>query len=147
MRVLIAKNIDDINTCYKLRKIVFVDEQKVPIEEEIDKYDESAVHFLLFRENVPIGAGRIYQEDDIETAIVGRICILKDYRNTGAGWFLMNEIIDYCKKQDFSKIVLGAQEYALEFYQKLGFEACSQRYMDTNIPHFKMHLELKNCVK
>lgn len=145
--IKIVNNIDDINICYQLRETVFVKEQNVPIEEEIDKYDENAVHFLIYSELVPIGAGRIYNEDDINTAIVGRVCILKEYRNKSAGLFLMKEIIDYCKKQKFSQIVLGAQEYALEFYKKLGFEICGQRYMDANIPHFKMHLELKSCVK
>ena len=51
---------------------------------------------------------------------------------------LMTEIINFCKKRGFHKIVLGAQEHALNFYKKLGFEIISERYMDANIPHFKM---------
>ncbi len=139
MKVKIAKNIDDINICYKLREIVFIKEQNVPIDRERDEQDKIAVHFLLYDETTPIGTGRIVI--DVDTVTLGRICILKEYRSKGAGLFLMKEIIDYCKKQNFRKIILGAQEHALDFYKKLGFEVCSEKYMDANISHYKMNLE------
>lgn len=147
MKTKIAKAKEEINTCYKLRTIVFVEEQKVPMEEELDSYDDIAVHFLLFSDdNIPIGVGRMYEEKG--KAIIGRLCILKKYRGIGAGYFLMQDIIKYCKEQGFDKAVLGAQEYAIDFYKKLGFEIISGRYMDANIPHFKMQLDLSiNYVK
>jgi predicted GNAT family N-acyltransferase len=139
MEVKIAQNVEDINTCYKLREIIFIQEQNVPIEEEIDDNDRIAIHFLLFNE-IPVGVGRIVVNGDV--AIVGRIGIIKDYRNKGAGAFLMKEIIAYCKKQNLKKIILGAQEQALNFYKKLGFKVCSEKYIDANIPHFKCSFRL-----
>lgn len=141
MKTKIATTKEEINTCYKLRTIVFVEEQKVPMEEELDSYDDIAVHFLLFSDsNLPIGVGRMYAENG--KAVIGRLCILKKYRGIGAGNFLMQDIIKYCREQGFHKAVLGAQEYAIDFYKKLGFEIISGRYMDANIPHFKMQLDL-----
>lgn len=140
MEVKIATDINDINICYKLREIVFIQEQNVPADRDKDEDDKIAIHFLLFEKGIPIGTGRVIEKG--YTAKVERLCILKEYRKKGAGQFLMKEILNYCKKQNFQKIVLGAQEHALNFYKKLDFEICSGKYMDANIPHFKMQLEI-----
>lgn len=141
MRVKIAENTDEIDICYKLREIIFIHEQNVPVDREKDDDDKIAIHFLLFNGVNPIGVGRVVGDSNI--ALIGRLGILKEYRKKGAGAFLMQEIINYCKKQNFQKIILGAQEHAIDFYKKLGFEICSGKYMDANIPHFKMHLLFK----
>lgn len=140
MEVKFAISEDDINTCFKLREIVFIEEQNVPVDREQDEDDKIAVHFLLLENNIPIGTGRVVKND--EYAKIERVCILKEYRKKGAGKFLMEEIMNYCKKQNCRKISLGAQEHALNFYKKLGFKIFSGKYMDANIPHFKMQLEI-----
>ena len=139
LEVKIAKSNEDIDTCHKLRKIVFIKEQNVSPEEECDEQDKISKHFILLENNTPIGTGRIYKDNS--TAVIGRICILKEHRGKNAGLFLMKNLIDYCKNQNFKEILLGAQEYALGFYEKSGFQVCSERYMDANIPHFKMKME------
>ncbi len=139
MKVKIA-DINDINICYKLREIIFIKGQNVPPERERDAYDKVATHFLLIENDTPIGVGRVIITQQPKTATIERIGILKEYRGTGAGFFLMKEIIDYCKKQKLPKIILGAQEHAIAFYEKLGFEICGEKYIDANIPHYKMQL-------
>lgn len=139
-QIKIADNPDDIKICYKLRDTVFTKEQGVPEELDFDGLDEISTHFLLFDNNIPIGNARISPNNN--EAVIGRFCILKDHRKNNAGRFLMEEVINYCKKQKFEKIVLGAQEQAIGFYSKLGFEVYGERYMDANIPHFKMQLLL-----
>ena len=136
MEIKIATTIEYLDICYKLRDIVFVQEQNVPIEEEKDELDKTAVHFLLFKGGAPIGVGRLVSKGN--TAKIGRFCILKEHRKKGAGLFFMKEIMDYCKKQKFKKISISAQEHALGFYEKLGFKICSGKYIDANIPHFDM---------
>lgn len=140
MEVKIAVNALDIDICYNLREIIFVQGQNVPVELEKDELDTVATHFLLFKDSTPIGVGRIIDEAGV--AVIGRIGILKEYRRQGAGLFLMKEIINYCKAKKFPKIVLGAQQHAIGFYEKLGFEICSERYMDANIPHYKMKINI-----
>lgn len=141
MKFKIAKTLDDIKICHKLREIIFIKEQNVPLSVEKDSKDDSAIHFLLFDDkDTPIGVGRVVAENDI--AIVGRVAIVEKFRGKGAGLFLMQNIIEYCKNKDFKKIILSAQEHALDFYIKLNFEIISERYISTsNIPHFKMQLE------
>jgi predicted GNAT family N-acyltransferase len=140
VEVKIAKNTAEINLCYQLRDTIFIQGQNVPAGRERDKYDNLAIHFLLFLSQIPIGVGRVVSKGD--TAILGRLGILYEYRRAGAGLFLMNNIIDYCIEKDFRKIKLGAQEHAINFYKKLNFEICSKKYMDSNIPHFTMQLIL-----
>lgn len=140
MKFKIAKTTEDIDTCYKLRETIFIQGQDVPADRERDIEDYSAEHFLLFNEdNIPIGVGRVV--DDNGVAIIGRVGIIEEFRKQGSGFFLMQNIVDYCKKQGFKKVVLGAQEHAINFYKKLNFEIISERYTDANIPHFKMQLE------
>lgn len=141
MYVKIANETKDINICYKLREIIFIKGQNVSKELERDNYDDIATHFMLLdNENVPIGVARVLKNSNY--AIVGRVGILEEYRKNGAGLFLMQSVIDYCKHNNFPKIVLGSQEHAIDFYKKLGFEVIGERYMDAKIPHFKMHLNI-----
>lgn len=140
MRVKIAKNEKEINLCYRLREIVFIQEQNVPVDRERDEYDAIAVHFLLMLNGEPIGVARIVKQDGV--AEIGRVGIKKEHRAKGAGLFLIKEIIKYCQSNSLRKIILGAQEHAIDFYKKLGFEICSGCYLDANIVHFKMCLEL-----
>lgn len=141
MRFKIVKNEEDLDLCYKLRELIFIQEQNVPIEMEKDKDDGLATHFLLFDVKKPIGVGRVVAKSNI--AVVGRLGVLKEYRGKGAGFRLMQEIIGYCRAEGYIKIILGAQEHALDFYKKIGFEVCSDRYMDANIPHYKMQFSLQ----
>jgi len=138
MEVKIAKSSEEIDICYKLRETIFIKEQNVPVNRERDNDDNFAIHFLLFSGRTPVGVGRVVADKDV--AIIGRLGILDEYRGKGAGFFLMGHIINYCKKNKFQKIILGAQEHALGFYKKLNFEVYSEKYMDANIPHFKMQL-------
>lgn len=142
MKFKIAKTAEDINTCYKLREIIFIKEQDVPADRERDIEDDTAEHFLLLIEdNIPIGVGRVVDDNGI--AVIGRVGILKEFRKQGSGFFLMQNIIDYCKNHGFKKLFLSAQEHALDFYKKLNFEIISERYISaSNIPHFKMQLEI-----
>lgn len=142
MKIKIAKTIEDIKICHELREIIFIKEQNVPISVEKDSKDNIAIHFLLFNdEDIPIGVGRVVADND--KAIIGRVAILKEYRGNGAGFFLMQNIINYSRNHGFKKIVLSAQEHALDFYKKLNFEIISDRYISaSNIPHFKMQLEI-----
>ena len=143
LRVQIVREESDLQACYNLRFEVFVEEQKVPFDLEKDEEDSNASHFLLSFKDDPVGVGRVVfgQSKEGRIAEVGRIAILKNFRSRGFGKELMREIVSYCKKSGAEEIVLGAQEHALGFYEKLGFEVVGDRYIDANIPHFKMVFE------
>lgn len=83
LTVKIVENEKELNDAYTVRKVVFVREQNVPIEEEIDQYEDEATHFVLYEEGAPIGAGRFRIVEGYGK--VERICVLKDARKSGAG--------------------------------------------------------------
>lgn len=143
MKIEVAKNIEQLQDALFVRRIVFINEQQVPEEEEIDQYDkvDRATHFVMYNDDdQPIGAGRFRKVDNLGK--IERICILPEYRKIGAGKELMETIIQYGKDTNVSTLVLGAQTHALNFYEKLGFVVTSDVFMDAGIPHKTMELVL-----
>lgn len=77
-------------------------------------------------------------------AKIERVAILEAYQNQGLGHVLMNFIIeDIQHGHQVNKAKLGAQTYAIPFYEKLGFVICSNEYLDAGIPHKDMQLQFK----
>jgi predicted GNAT family N-acyltransferase len=132
----------DVETCQAIRYQVFVEGQKVPIEEEMDGLDFESCQYLLFLDKVPAGTARVRYIDDF--AKIERVAILEAYQKQGLGYVLMHFIIDdITKNHQANKAKLGAQTHALSFYEKLGFVVCSDEYLDAGIPHKDMQLKLK----
>lgn len=123
----------------RIRIEVFVEEQNVPLAEEFDAQDQTARHFGVFKDAQMAGTARLVVDDKIAT--IGRIAILKEYRKQGLGTLLIQKIIAEAKKQDIKEIVIGAQLQALDFYNKLGFQAEGPVFMDGGIPHRTMRLK------
>lgn len=131
----------DRETCFALRHQVFVLEQGVPLEEEIDALDDSATHLLARQNGVPIGAARIVFQDAL--AKIGRVCVLKSARGTGLGAALINEAIAIARaRPGVTEAKLGAQLQAIGFYEKLGFATRGPIYDDAGIDHRDMVLDL-----
>ncbi|PLR97581.1 GNAT family N-acetyltransferase [Bacillus sp. T33-2] len=141
MEVKVVSSEKELNDAYLVRKTVFVEEQNVPEEEEIDQHEAEAVHFVLYDGSSPGGAGRFRVIDGIGK--VERICVLKGQRNTGAGKALMNRIEDYAKANGITSLKLNAQTQAIPFYAKLGYETVSEEFLDAGIPHKTMKKSLK----
>ncbi|MBT8153218.1 GNAT family N-acetyltransferase [Epibacterium ulvae] len=132
----------DPSPCLALRMEVFVHEQGVPVEDELDTLDDHAVHILARDGSTPIGTARVVIQGD--TAKIGRVCIVKSARGTGLGKELMQFALDLVTgKSDVKRAKLGAQTYAIGFYEGLGFAPFGPIYDDGGIPHRDMVKELK----
>lgn len=132
----------DLAMCQAIRYEVFVQGQKVPIEEEIDGLDCDSEQYLLFLNEKPVGTARVRYMDDF--AKIERVAILEAYQKQGLGYVLMHFIIeDITKNPEVNKAKLGSQTHAISFYEKLGFVICSEEYLDAGIPHKDMQLILK----
>lgn len=136
MEVIIVKNEQELADAFEVRRTVFVHEQNVPEEEEIDQFEKDAVHFVLYDKGKAAGAGRFRSLDGIGK--VERICVLKEHRSTGAGVAIMNKIEEYAASQGISALKLNAQTQAIPFYNKLGYEIVSEEFLDAGIPHKTM---------
>lgn len=141
IEVKIARSDIERDDAFYVRTKVFVEEQGVPISLEIDEFDKSAKHFIVYDDERPIGAGRI-RETDAGIAKVERICILQEYRGQHLGVLIMNAIEKNAISDGMTKIKLNAQSYAIPFYEKLGYMVNSPEFMDADIPHRAMVKEI-----
>ncbi|TWD93714.1 putative GNAT family N-acyltransferase [Neobacillus bataviensis] len=137
MKIKVVENQKELEDAFSIRKIVFVKEQNVPIEEEIDQYEDEATHFVMYGDTAnPLAAGRFRVVDGYGK--VERICVLKEARKTGAGRLMMNAIETFARKQGLHKLKLNAQTHAIPFYAGLGYEVVSDEFLDAGIPHKTM---------
>ena len=139
--IKIIKPGEDISEAMKIRIPVFVEEQKIPKENELDKNDKISYHAVLYDNHIPVACGRLYYTDGI--AHIGRVAVLKEYRRKGYATAVCKKLIDVAVSLKESEIIeLGAQKYVVELYEKLGFEIVGDEYLDENIPHFKMVMKI-----
>ncbi len=133
--------VDDYAPCVALRRAVFIDEQGISEADEIDDLDHQAIHLLATIDGRPVGTARLLIKGDLGK--VGRICVLSDQRGTGLGKALVIAGLDHLRTiPAVTRAELGAQDHAIGFYEKLGFEAFGPFYDDAGIPHRNMRLAL-----
>lgn len=125
-----------------IRERVFIQEQQVPVADEWDDKDETAIHFLVHNaQDEPIACARLLLENQ-SLLHIGRVAVFKEYRHQGVGRQLMLELIAYCKKHYAgSPIYLHAQTQRQAFYEHLRFTARGAVFMDAGIPHIEMWLD------
>jgi predicted GNAT family N-acyltransferase len=123
-----------------VRTIVFVEEQKVPLEMECDEWDSVSTHWLATDgEGKPIGTARLLPKGRI-----GRVAVLKELRRSGVGHLLMSAILDEASKRGLLELQLHAQLHSIPFYEKSGFTPVGDRFEEAGITHVEMYLILEN---
>jgi len=131
----------ELYECFKIRTIVFVEEQKVPAVEEIDEFEDESVHYVLVVDEKIVGTARTRIIENYGK--IQRVAILKEYRGKGFGKLLMEKIIEDLKQNKVLKYIkLGGQCSAQNFYEKLGFEAYGDIFDDAGIPHVHMKMKI-----
>ena len=137
-RIEIANWAGDEAELYGVRERVFVLEQKVPIEEEVDEFDPVSLH-VLARDDAgkPIGTGRLTPQRKI-----GRMAVLAEWRGRGVGDALLRTLVEEAHARHYPDVALAAQLTAIEFYARAGFVAEGDVFMDAGIPHRMMRLAL-----
>lgn len=130
-----------LDDAFFVRRKVFVEEQGVPLNLELDEYDKTASHFVVYEKDSAIGAGRIRETTD-RIGKVERVCILPEYRGLHLGKLIMRALEDHGKELHFSKIVLNAQSHAIPFYESIGYVITSPEFLDAGIPHKAMEKNL-----
>lgn len=132
---------DDREACFALRIEVFVDEQGVDKDIELDEFDDEAVHMLAYHDGVPVGTARLLFKG--ETGKIGRFCVVKGHRGTGLGLLLLKAAIKELQTyENVTRGYLSAQTYAVPFYEKCGFSVYGDEYMEAGIPHRDMERDL-----
>ena len=116
-----------------IRFQVFVREQRVPAEIELDDMDAPSLHAIAFENEKAIGTGRLLPDGHI-----GRMAILKEWRRRGIGAAILKALIDAAERRGDREIALSAQLHAVEFYRTHGFESVGDVYEEAGIPHQAM---------
>ncbi|HEX7047172.1 MAG TPA: GNAT family N-acetyltransferase [Gammaproteobacteria bacterium] len=128
----------DINPIREVRTEVFIEEQNVSQEEEWDGLDDQCLHVLALDDNDdPIGTGRLLPEGKI-----GRMAVLAHWRGKGVGAAILEMIMQEAEARGFTEVKLAAQVHAVPFYEKFGFTAYGDEFMDAGIPHYWMKAPL-----
>ncbi|HAT54809.1 MAG TPA: GNAT family N-acetyltransferase [Lactobacillus sp.] len=124
-----------------VRLAVFVDEQGIDKELELDGHDEEATHYVGYDHDTPVVTARVKKLDD-DLLQIQRVATIEWARHRGYAVTLMNKIAEDAKKNGYKTLYLEAQETAISFYAKQEFEAYGQPFLEANIWHRKMTKEL-----
>lgn len=117
-----------------VRHEVFVQEQQVPLEEEMDERDVACVHAVAYGpDGAAVGTGRLLPDGHI-----GRMAVRKPQRGLGVGSLLLASLIDEARRRGHLEVVLAAQVHAQAFYAAHGFLAEGPVFQDAGIDHVNM---------
>jgi predicted GNAT family N-acyltransferase len=122
-----------------IRELVFVREQGVPAEIEMDAQDPQCEHALAYgADGAALGTGRLLPDGH-----VGRMAVLKEWRGRGVGALLLQALVDRARARGDAAVRLNAQTTAAGFYRRYGFEASGPGFVEAGIPHVPMQRLLK----
>ena len=145
LEILIKPWQEAAQEAYLIRKQVFIEEQGVPEDMELDEHDPLAKHALVYQDGLCVGTGRLVRLDN-DHAQIGRMAVLSAYRNQSIGTAILSRLIALAKAEGILVLVLHSQISALPFYAKFGFVAEGPIYDEAGIPHRNMILLLEKTI-
>jgi predicted GNAT family N-acyltransferase len=141
IRIVAIESPADRERAYAIRRRVFIEEQRVPEEIEMDSEDADAYHALALADGVAVGTGRMLPHGDREVKI-GRMAVLPEYRRTGIGREIIRFLMNTARQRGFVSAVLHAQISAEGFYLKEHFVPVGGIFDEAGIAHRKMERKL-----
>lgn len=149
MKKWIIKKFDELslNELYEIARSrceVFVQEQKITCEEELDGLDNKCIHVFLEEDKRIAAYCRIVPSGiNYENISIGRVLVIEDHRKKGLAQEMLNIAITYIKETLLDdKIILSSQLYVKELYESVGFVVYSEIYNEAGIPHVKMYRDI-----
>ena len=117
----------------RIRRAVFIDEQKMLETDEWDDDDAQSVHVLALLNREPVGTGRLNPAGKI-----GRIAVFAGSRGRGVGASILRRLLEEARRHGIREPWLHAQLQALPFYGKLGFRSEGDAFEEAGILHVRM---------
>ncbi|MCB1604484.1 MAG: GNAT family N-acetyltransferase [Gammaproteobacteria bacterium] len=133
-------SLDELYEIMALRMQVFCVEQDCPYQ-DLDGLDQQSIH-VYFKDKQQIVAYARIIEKEKSTCSIGRVVVHPEFRKQGLAKRIMNKCIDYVKQQGKQEIIISAQSYLQNFYYQLGFRTTGKYYLEDDIPHEEMILNL-----
>ena len=151
LEIITITTLEEMAEALFVRRRVFIEEQSVPEEEEIDGHDadparvSSAVHVLGRLAGAPVATGRLLVEyPPGHNAHAGRVAVLAAYRRRGLGRQIMLALHALARDRGFPGITLAAQTHAIPFYERLGYAVRGPVFLDAGIEHRWMDIDLRS---
>jgi predicted GNAT family N-acyltransferase len=141
IEAIVASTRQQREDALSVRIAVFVDEQKIPREVEIDELDETAVHCVGYADGRAVAAGRLVMLPD-GRAKIGRMAVLAAHRNRGAGRTIIGLLEREAAARGATLARLSAQARARGFYERAGYAVIGEPYDEVGIPHVAMEKAL-----
>lgn len=120
-----------------IRFAVFVEEQRVPVELELDEFDPLSCHAVAWVDGTPVGTGRLLPDGHI-----GRMAVQSAWRGRGVGAALLEALIGEAGRRGMRRVALNAQVHAMGFYARFGFVPQGEVFDDAGLPHRTMVCDL-----
>jgi predicted GNAT family N-acyltransferase len=140
IRVITISSPAQMAQAYAIRRLVFIEEQRVPEEIELDADDAIAVHALALEGADAVGCGRmVVHGGEVK---IGRMAVLKQRRGEGIGALILAHLIDLARSRGIRKAILHAQLTAEGFYLKNGFTPQGEVFEEAGIAHREMERQL-----
>jgi predicted GNAT family N-acyltransferase len=137
-RIVISDWSSDRQRLSRIRRAVFIEEQRVPEELEWDDDDAGGIHLLAVDgADTPIGCARLLPDGHI-----GRMAVLRAWRGKGVGRALLQHALETARAAGQTTVRLSAQTHAVAFYVRHGFIAEGDEYLEAGIPHVAMKVSL-----
>jgi predicted GNAT family N-acyltransferase len=129
-----------VRAALALRNEVFVGEQGVPLDEEVDERDAGALHLVAVRDGSVVGTCRLVAAGD--TVRLGRMAVAREARGRGVAAMLLAEADARALGLGARRMALGAQTAATGLYERAGYRASGERFLDAGIEHVMMEKRL-----
>ncbi|MDQ1251272.1 MAG: hypothetical protein QG646_345 [Euryarchaeota archaeon] len=131
-----AKKDKDLEDAFCIRREVFIKEQNVPEEEEVDEEDLESYHIVVYAAGRPVATGRLFKAG--ESWLIGRISVLKEFRGKQVGKLVVEKLLERAAETEAADVHVHAQTHAVSFYEKFGFMAYGDTFLEANIEHISM---------
>lgn len=128
-----------------IREVVFTNEQGYAKEIDHDEIDSGSFHVVCYDINgTPIATARLFENEEEQQYLIGRVAVIKNMRSTGIGYSIMKELLRKATELGvYHTVTVHAQVAAENFYRKLGFETVGDVFLEEGEPHITMTIQLK----
>jgi len=127
---------EELTGAKSVRRAVFIKEQNVPEEIEMDEHDTEAIHVICLVGGKIVGTGRLVEMPD--GMKLGRVAVLPTHRNSGIGTAIVKWLLGRAVKSGHQEVYANVQLTARFFYEKLGFKAEGDNFYEAGIEHVRM---------
>ncbi|WP_019615423.1 GNAT family N-acetyltransferase [Psychromonas ossibalaenae] len=125
VKIVVNKTQNSIEISQTIRNEVFVQEQDIPVELDLDGLDNHSYHALAYINDTAVGAARLALLEN-HNAVMARVAITKNHRGKGIAAKLIKSLLVKAEQLNINNIEIHAHAYLREYYETFGFKYIKQ---------------------